>query len=250
MKTNLIFAAIVLVARTAIAQPPAWVAQPHYWVPEINPTPDQIVRVQQLPSVAAIANAAESQGVAIRQIFLTSGQVTVVYKYNDWKDYDPLLPASPRRGAPPLTRSHGPIVPPLPAVAPGNSGRCPCFADCGLRSAGVRLRFRLTIPGFGRRPLAPAMVRITIGATIMGALTARATIVALPIVTAIPAGASAAGAETRRCGLMRSFSFPSKITIKKTAFVAMPHLKGSDCPTCILSAATPLLSNTRSTCCR
>jgi len=142
MKTNLIFAAIVLVARTAIAQAAGVGGSAALLVPEINPTPDQIVRVQQLPSVAAIANAAESQGVAIRQIFLTSGQVTVVYKYNDGRITTLCYQLPPPWGSP-LTRSHGPICSAVASVAPGNSGRCPCFADCGLRSAGVRLRFRL-----------------------------------------------------------------------------------------------------------
>jgi hypothetical protein len=115
MKTNLIFAAIVLVARTAIAQAAGVGGSAALLVPEINPTPDQIVRVQQLPSVAAIANAAESQGVAIRQIFLTSGQVTVVYKYNDGRITTLCYQLPPAVGLPPSPAATVQFVPPLPA---------------------------------------------------------------------------------------------------------------------------------------
>jgi len=115
MKTNLIFAAIVLVARTAIAQAAGVGGSAALLVPEINPTPDQIVRVQQLPSVAAIANVAESQGVAIRQISLTSGQVTVVYKYNDGRITTLCYQLLPAVGFPPSSAAMVQFVPPLPA---------------------------------------------------------------------------------------------------------------------------------------
>jgi len=142
MKTNLIFAAIVLVARTAIAQAAGVGGSAALLVLRSIRRQDQNRRVQQLPSVAAIANAAESQGVAIRQIFLTSGQVTVVYKYNDGRITTLCYQLPPAVGLPPHPQPRSNLFA-VASVAPGNSGRCPCFADCGLRSAGVRLRFRL-----------------------------------------------------------------------------------------------------------
>ena len=85
MKTNSILTAITLVttlATAAIAQADGSAASAASLAPVVNPMPSQIVRLAQLPSVAALTSAAASQGVAVKQIMLTSGQVVVVYRYN------------------------------------------------------------------------------------------------------------------------------------------------------------------------
>lgn len=86
MKTNLILTAIILVptlATAEIAQADGSAASTTSLAPLFDPTPSQIVRLSQLPTVAALTNAAASQGVAVRQITLTSGQVIVVYRFNN-----------------------------------------------------------------------------------------------------------------------------------------------------------------------
>jgi hypothetical protein len=89
MKTIPIFTAVVLtttlltagaIAQTASAPNPE---PAQAVVPTQVPTPNQIIYIPQLPSVAALTNAAAAQGVAIQQINQTSAQITVVYKYSD-----------------------------------------------------------------------------------------------------------------------------------------------------------------------
>lgn len=47
------------------------------------PAPNQIIYLPQLPTAAALANAAVAQGVTVEQINQTNTQITVVYKYSN-----------------------------------------------------------------------------------------------------------------------------------------------------------------------
>jgi hypothetical protein len=86
MKTSFILTVITLVATFAtgaVAKADGPAASVQSLVPVIDPAPVQIIRLSQLPSVAALVKAAATQGAAVRQITLTSGQVVVVYECNN-----------------------------------------------------------------------------------------------------------------------------------------------------------------------
>jgi hypothetical protein len=88
MKTIPIFTAVVLtttfLTAGAIAQtgtPPTPSPAPAV-VPMQMPAPNQVIYLPQLPTAAALANAATAQGVTVEQINQTSTQITVVYKFS------------------------------------------------------------------------------------------------------------------------------------------------------------------------
>jgi hypothetical protein len=49
--------------------------------PTSSPTPNEVVYVPTLPSVADLTKAATAQGITVEQINQTSSQITAVYKY-------------------------------------------------------------------------------------------------------------------------------------------------------------------------
>jgi hypothetical protein len=82
-----------------------------------TPTPNEVVYVPQLPSVADLTKAAAAQGVTVEQINQTSGQITVVYKYSNGQvntvAYQPLSAAEASAVPMPATSAPGAV-----AVAP------------------------------------------------------------------------------------------------------------------------------------
>lgn len=83
MKTNSILTAVGLaaaLATAAYAQPAAPEATP---VILVNPTPNQVIYLPQLPTATALANAAAAQGISVAQINQANTQITVVYKYSN-----------------------------------------------------------------------------------------------------------------------------------------------------------------------